>query len=145
MAENSNIEWTHHTFNPWWGCTKVSAGCKNCYAEAWARRLRHDVWGKDAARRELTSAYWQQPFSWNADAARNRTRARVFCASMADVFEDRRDLDTRRERLWEIISGNPWLDWLLLTNRPQNVSRMVPWTNLWPFFFYVATTAENQH
>ena len=87
MSKDSRIEWTHHTFNPWWGCTKVSPGCKHCYAESWAKRLGQNVWGAGAPRRELTSAYWKQPATWNAEAARTRTRARVFCASMADVFE----------------------------------------------------------
>src|SRR5580765_6507360 len=99
MAKDSKIEWTHHTFNPWWGCTKVSPGCKHCYAESWAKRLGQKVWGNKAPRRDLSPNYWRQPAAWNAEAARNQTRARVFCASMADVFEDRRDLDANRERL----------------------------------------------
>jgi protein gp37 len=119
MAKDSTIEWTHHTFNPWWGCTKVSPGCKHCYAEAWAKRVGQDVWGARAPRRELSEAYWRQPLAWNAKALRTGKRTRVFCASMADVFEDRRDLDARRERLWRLINDTPRLDWLLLTKRPQ--------------------------
>ena len=41
MAENSKIEWTDHTFNPWTGCTKISPGCDHCYAEGWAKRAGH--------------------------------------------------------------------------------------------------------
>lgn len=144
MSKDSRIEWTHHTFNPWWGCTKVSPGCKHCYAETWAKRLGQDVWGESAPRRELTSAYWKQPAAWNAEAARTRTRARVFCASMADVFEDRRDLDARREKLWGIIDETPHLDWLLLTKRPQNVASLAPWTTRWPENVWLGATAENQ-
>lgn len=129
MSKDSKIEWTHHTFNPWWGCTKVSAGCKHCYAETWAKRLGKDFWGVKAARRELSPAYWRQPFAWNVAAAAAGVRARVFCASMADVFEDRRDLDERRARLWKVIDSTPNLDWLLLTKRPENVERLAPWTN----------------
>src|SRR4051812_17878872 len=103
MAKNSTIEWTHHTFNPWWGCTKVSPGCKHCYAETWARRVGQDLWGARAHRRELSDAYWREPLAWNAQAFRLGERHRVFCASMADVFEDRRDLDAKRERLWQLI------------------------------------------
>src|SRR5213594_1498616 len=112
MSKDSRIEWTHHTFNPWWGCTKVSPGCKHCYAETWAKRIGQNVWGPKAERRELTDAYWRQPFIWNKDAQGLRERPRVFCASMADVFEDRRDLDRKRERLWEIIEQTPNLNWL---------------------------------
>lgn len=144
MSKDSQIEWTHHTFNPWWGCTKVSPGCKHCYAETWARRLGQDVWGPNANRRELSNSYWKQPAAWNAAAQRARVRARVFCASMADVFEDRRDLDARRERLWNLIRGTPHLDWLLLTKRPQNVSHLAPWTHTWPENVWLGATAENQ-
>ncbi len=144
MSKDSRIEWTHHTFNPWWGCTKVSPGCKHCYAETWARRLGQEVWGPHAPRRELSGAYWKQPTAWNAEAARTGKRARVFCASMADVFEDRRDLDARREKLWTIIEQTPHLDWLLLTKRPQNVLRLVPWRERWPENIWLGITAENQ-
>lgn len=144
MSKDSKIEWTHHTFNPWWGCTKVSAGCKHCYAETWAKRLGKDFWGTKAARRELSAAYWKQPFAWDAAAAAERTPARVFCASMGDVFEDRRDLDARRERLWKVIEDTPNLDWLLLTKRPENVSKLAPWTTTWPRNIWLGATAENQ-
>ena len=57
MARDSAIEWTGHTFNPWWGCTKVSPACDHCYAEAWAKRTGFDVWGADAPRRRLGYDY----------------------------------------------------------------------------------------
>lgn len=144
MSKHSRIEWTHHTFNPWWGCTKVSPGCKHCYAETWAKRLGQEVWGARAHRRELTSAYWKQPKAWNAEAVRTGKRARVFCASMADVFEDRRDLDARREKLWGIIEETPNLDWLLLTKRPQNIAALAPWSCRWPENVWLGATTENQ-
>ena len=144
MAKDSRIEWTHHTFNPWWGCTKVSPGCKHCYAEAWAKRTGSNVWGPNAPRRQLSDAYWLQPLAWNREAQRQKTRARVFCASMADVFEDRRDLDDKRARLWPLIEATPALDWLLLTKRPQNMLRMAPWGDRWPANVWAGTTAENQ-
>jgi protein gp37 len=144
LSKDSKIEWTHHTFNPWWGCTKVSPGCKHCYAETWAKRLGKDFWGNNAARRELSAAYWKQPFAWDAAAAASRTRSRVFCASMGDVFEDRRDLDARRERLWHVIESTPNLDWLLLTKRPEKVAKLAPWTTAWPRNVWLGSTAENQ-
>ena len=144
MAKDSRIEWTHHTFNPWWGCTKVSPGCKHCYAETWAKRIGQDVWGPKATRRELSEAVWRQPLVWNKEAEGLRVRPRVFCASMADVFEDRRELDANRTRLWAIIEQTPNLDWLLLTKRPQNVRRLVPWRAEWPSNVWLGATAENQ-
>src|SRR3970040_855847 len=144
MAKDSKIEWTDHTFNPWWGGTKVSPGCKHCYAETWARRIGQEVWGPKASRRELSAASWKQPIAWNEEAGRRKVRARVFCASMADVFEDRRDLDDKRTQLWNVIEQTPELDWLLLTKRPQNVSKLVPWGDTWPNNVWLGAPAENQ-
>ena len=144
MAKNSQIEWTDHTFNPWWGCTKVSPACEHCYAEAWAKRLGKKVWGKRSDRRLLSETNWAQPLKWNAEAAQERQRARVFCASMADVFEARPDLDSERARLWELIERTPWLDWLLLTKRPQLIRDMVPWGDAWPNNVWIGTTVEDQ-
>lgn len=144
MAKDSKIEWTHHTFNPWWGCERVSAACKNCYAEVWAHRLGLDLWRKGAPRRMMGDAYWSQPVTWNKQAAAAGRRDRVFCASMADVFEDRSDLDSARSRLWRLVEETPNLDWLLLTKRPQFVGRFVPWADHWPANVWLGTTVENQ-
>lgn len=145
MGKNSSIEWTHHTFNPWWGCDRVSPACKHCYAEAWSRRVGKDLWGKDAPRRLMSDAYWRQPLAWNRAAAESKSRARVFCASMADVFEDRSDLDTTRAKLWQLVADTPYLDWLLLTKRPEHVLKAVPWqTGEWPANVWIGTTIETQ-
>lgn len=121
MGENSKIEWTDHTFNPWIGCVKVSPGCQHCYAEAQNKRWGKDLWGVDKPRQVTSDAYWKQPFTWNAEAEAAGERRRVFCASMADVFEDRPDLIEPRGRLIELIAATPALDWLLLTKRPQGI------------------------
>ena len=144
MAKDSKIEWTHHTFNPWWGCERVSAACKNCYAETWAHRLGLDLWSKGAPRRVMSDEYWRQPVKWNKTAAAAGRRDRVFCASMADVFEDRDDLAAMRARLWSLIAETPALDWLLLTKRPQHVGTFVPWAESWPANVWLGTTVENQ-
>lgn len=144
MAKYSSIEWTNHTFNPWWGCTKVSPGCKNCYAEAFSRRVGQQVWGHRADRRFFGDAHWREPLKWNAEAVRDGIHRRVFCASMADVFEHRAELTPLRERLWRLIAETPALDWLLLTKRPENVSRFVPWKDAWPSNVWAGVTAENQ-
>ncbi len=144
MARNSSIEWTHHTFNPWWGCTKVSPGCQHCYAEAWAKRVGANVWGSHSPRRFFGDSHWIEPLRWNDEAQRLGRNRRVFCASMADVFEARAELNPSRERLWNLILETPWLDWLLLTKRPQNIERLSPWTADWPSNVWIGTTAENQ-
>ena len=144
MAKNSKIEWTTHTFNPWWGCVKISPACKHCYAEAWSKRVGQEVWGISADRRFFGDKHWAEPIRWNLVAKLADNRVRVFCASMADVFEDRRDLDVWRERLWSLIVATPHLDWLLLTKRPERVSCLVPWKNDWPENVWLGTTIENQ-
>jgi protein gp37 len=63
---------------------------------------------------------------------------------MADVFEDRRDLDQHRERLWKLIAETPNLDWLLLTKRPHRVAHLAPWRKTWPYNVWLGTTVENQ-
>lgn len=89
MGQNSNIEWTTHTFNPWRGCTKVSEGCAHCYAETLSKRNPSalGVWGQNGKRVVGTDSYWRQPIAWNKAAANAGERHRVFCASLADVFE----------------------------------------------------------
>lgn len=119
MAETTGIEWADATFNPWWGCEKWSPGCTNCYAEADAKRYGHDVWGKDKPRRHMSDSYWKGPLDWNAKALAEGRRRRVFCASHADVGEDRRDLDDLRVRLFQLVMRTPNLDWLFLTKRPE--------------------------
>jgi protein gp37 len=144
MGKNSKIEWTHHTFNPWWGCTRVSEACVHCYAESWSKRLGKKLWGPKAPRRFFGEKHWNEPKKWDAEAAASGVRMRVFCASMADVFEKRRELDQWRTKLWALIQETPNLDWLLLTKRPELVSRMVPWTDNWPNNVWIGTTVEDQ-
>ena len=141
---NSKIEWTDHTFNPWWGCTRVSAACDNCYADSWANRLGYDNWGHRNPRRFLSEQYWKQPYAWDQNASELRVRKRVFCASMADVFEWRRGLKPWREKLWQLIDDTPNLDWLLLTKRPHLVNRLSPWGDKWPENVWLGTTVETQ-
>jgi protein gp37 len=144
MGKDTKIEWTHHTFNPWWGCAKVSPACDNCYAETWAKRVGAQVWGTAAPRRFFSDTHWREPLQWNAAAAAAGVRERVFCASMADVFEKRRDLDISRQRLWNLIEETRSLDWLLLTKRPENILAMTPWGDKWPKNVWTGTTVENQ-
>jgi protein gp37 len=130
MGKETAIEWTDHSFNPWWGCAKVSPGCDHCYAEAWAKRTGTAVWGVDAPRRAFGDKHWNEPLKWQRAAVAAGKRARVFCASMADVF-DKNAPAGARDRLWALIRATPDLDWQLLTKRIGNVARMLPadWGN----------------
>lgn len=124
MAENTRIEWADMTFNPWVGCTKVSPGCDHCYAEAYAARFGTAEWGAGKPRHRTSAAYWKQPRKWNAQAEHEGRRFRVFCSSLADVF-DNEVPPAWREDLFRLIEQTPNLDWLLLTKRIGNVSAMV--------------------
>jgi protein gp37 len=152
--ENSKIEWTQHTFSPWHGCAKVSPGCKNCYADAQhnfhyssLKTQQGTCWGVAAPRLAVSADTWKKPHQWNRAAAAAGVRARVFCASMADVFEPQGalsasfagqtaevpkgggrtrtvrfvDVAAERLRLLRLIYDTPHLDWLLLTKRPENI------------------------
>jgi len=147
MGIETAISWCHHTFNVAWGCTKVSPACTNCYAEAWAKRAGHEVWGPQQPRRTFGEKHWSEPLKWNAAAQKAGERRRVFCSSMADVFEDHPTIAEERLKLWPLIEATPWLDWLLLTKRPENFNSFAPehWRKGWPTNAWPMTTAENQH
>jgi protein gp37 len=141
MAENSKIEWTDHTFNPWIGCQKVSPGCDHCYAESLAKRYGWVEWGPHGERKRTSETNWRKPRQWNKSAAATGKRPRVFCASLADVFDNQVPGQWRSD-LFDLIAATSHLDWLLLTKRPQNLVRMMPtgwWGNVW-----LGTTCEDQ-
>lgn len=154
MSADTPIEWTvtiapdgaRHkgmTFNPWWGCAKVSPACKNCYAERLAARFSRGEWTPNGDRAAASEETWAQPLKWNRKAHKLGVRLKVFCASMADVFEDRTDLDPLRERLWALIDATPHLDWLLLTKRPDVMARWAE-AHPWPGNAWAGCTVESQ-
>ena len=152
MAENSKIEWTDHTFNPFIGCTKVSPGCDNCYAEhLMDKRMHKVIWGPKGERVRTSASNWRKPLDWNANheaffAAHGR-RQRVFCASLADVFDNAVDPQWR-EDLFKLIEATPNLDWLLLTKRIGNVGNMLPvpfdFAKLYPHVWIGATVVNQE-
>src|ERR1700721_4439938 len=125
MSENSKIEWTTATFNPWIGCQRVSPGCEHCYAESLDRRWGGDHWGPKADRRRTSESYWKQPLKWNEQAKNSGETFRVFCASLADVFEDRDELYPVREELWDLTVATPYLTWCFLPKRIENAKKIV--------------------
>lgn len=145
MGDTTKIAWTDHTFNPWMGCAKVSAGCANCYAETFTRnRMGKSLWGADGTRQVTSDANWRKPLRWNRDAEAEGRRHRVFCASLCDVFEDHPVAEETRPRLWRLIAATPCLDWQLLTKRPEAAAGMAGYfwdanPNVW-----IGTSIEGQ-
>ncbi|AIO22985.1 phage Gp37/Gp68 family protein [Burkholderia cepacia] len=131
MSENTKIEWCDHTFNPWEGCQKIGPGCDHCYAETRNARFAGGTavnWGPGAPRRRTSQANWRKPLAWEEAhaeffAAHGR-RQRVFCASLADVFDNAVDPAWRVD-LFRLIAKTPNLDWLLLTKRIGNAHAML--------------------
>lgn len=143
----TGIEWCDETFNPWWGCERVSPACAHCYADTLSARFADDrqLWGPGHTFRFFADKHWNEPRRWaRLLPGKLGRRPRVFCASMADVFEERSELDAPRERLLELIHDTPELDWLILTKRPEAMLaryRAGDWpltANLW-----LGTSIEN--
>lgn len=151
---DTKIEWAHYTFSPWIGCAKVSPGCENCYAEARDKRHlleRVDHWGPRAPRYRVSEGAWKKPLKWNREAKRDGTRYRVF-PSMMDWAEIHAEpavnemLNAQRWRLWQLIMDTPYLDWLLLSKRPQNWKRVLPpiWRDGMQGNVWLGISAEDQ-
>jgi protein gp37 len=138
VSAGSKIQWTDHSFNPWWGCVEVSPGCDHCYAKTFAKRVGEDSWG-ESGRRFFGEKHWAEPLKWTG---------RVFCASMADVFEMNHSLDAERERLFDLIEATPQLTWQILTKRPENIARLIrqSWVDVasGPANIWLGTSVEDQ-
>lgn len=153
MGEKTGILWTDHTFNPWIGCTKVSPGCTNCYAERennfhkWTKG-----WGPGTERKRTSKKNWLNPIEWTRKAVKDGVLRRIFCASLADVF-DPEVTGMYRLDLWRIIdtclrinTSNSGCEWLLLTKRPEYINEFLPYAWLIdpPPWLRIGVTAENQ-
>jgi protein gp37 len=130
MSDTTKIEWCDSTFNPWIGCARVSPACDDCYAaRSTPARTLGIAWGAGAPRRRTSDANWRLPLQWERKAeefqAQHGRRRRVFCASLADVF-DNEVADEWRADLFELIAQTPHIDWLLLTKRIGNAGNMLP-------------------
>jgi len=150
MAENSAISWTDHTFNPWIGCTKISPGCDHCYAERDnGRRKWVSGWGSGVPRKRTTAANWNKVRRWNHEASAFRTEhghwPRIFCASLADVFDNEVDPAWRAD-LFDLIRETTDLRWMLLTKRIGNAAKMLPedWSGGWPHVGLMASVVNQE-
>jgi protein gp37 len=160
MAQNSKIEWTHHTANLWHGCTKVHEGCDNCYAETLAKRWGNDIWGNDKSRKIINSVF-NELDKFQRIAKEANEMQRVFVGSMMDIFEKPMPLiDSKgievvnlntgeiRDTFFKRISENryPNLIFLLLTKRPSNINKYIPenWKTNPPKNVMFGTSPVNQ-
>ena len=152
MGTHTEISWCDHTFNPWIGCTKVSPGCANCYAKTRDdRKMLGPVshWGPGAPRHVTSESYWRQPVRWAEAAYRERTRKKVFTASQADIF-DAEAPKLQRQLLWNVIAKTcDWLDWQIVTKRPERIRDVMKEDGLERSFFetrkcWLITSTENQ-
>lgn len=141
--KDSLISWTDNTFNPWYGCTKASPGCANCYAQTLMEtRFKRVKWGHGKPRVRTGADSWQQPLRWDKEAAAAGIRVKVFCASLADVFDSEVPVAWRND-LFALIGQTPHLDWQLLTKRPENAVEYAAGIR-WPDNAWIGTSVENQ-
>ncbi|XZE18787.1 DUF5131 family protein [Pirellulaceae bacterium SH449] len=113
--KDTKIEWATHTFNHIRGCTKISEGCAHCYAAELSKRNPKTlgIWGPNGTRVLASEAMWREPIKWNREYELHcqeiwenhgptLRRPRVFCASLADVFEDWKGpiVNSKGEQLW---------------------------------------------
>lgn len=164
MGAETKIEWCDATLNLWWGCTKVSDGCKHCYAEHLSdQRYHKGAWGPGGVRREVKS--WRSTLNKISKRAKAEgRRLRVFCQSMSDTFEGAHTMGGFDSENWRLVSRlqdellgeiveHPELDFLLLTKRPENVLDVVHrhdspdtggWNWTWPSNLWLGTSVEDQ-
>lgn len=157
MAENSKIEWCDHTVNLWWGCEKVNAGCKNCYAEYFSDvRYKNNYW-RSPKRKRIKSAFSDLD-KYQRQAEKAGIKLKIFCGSMMDIFEDNKPLENPTEefsstfdlrfRLWVDIYNGKYenLIFLFLTKRPQNIMIQLPmnWLNTPSSNIWLGTSISDQ-
>lgn len=123
------------------GCVKVSQGCKNCYAETLTKnRMGLSLWGPGSARQRTSKQNWAKPVKWNREAPVTGHNL-VFCASLADIFEDNDQLISWRKDLFDLIEQTPNLEWQVLTKRPDNINRLMD--RPMPENVWIGTSIEN--
>lgn len=147
MGAETGISWTDHTFNIAWGCQKVSPGCTHCYAEDLSTRYGHGVWGPNKPRRTFGAKHWAEPIAWNRAAERAKRRAKVFCSSMCDIFEDHPTIERELRKLWPLIRASPGLDWQLLTKRAERIAECLPadWGEGYPNVWLGVSIENREH
>ena len=118
MANNSHIEWTEATWNPVTGCRKISAGCKNCYAERFAKRLQ--AMGKNNYRNGFEVTIHEKsldiPYHWK----KPRT---IFVNSMSDLFHEKIPQDFIH-KVFDVMNNANWHNYQVLTKRSERLAEL---------------------
>lgn len=131
MGQNSSIQWTHNSWNPWTGCHKVSSGCKFCYM-----MRDKEKYGKNGDRVFRSKTTFNDPLKWKEGKL-------VFTSSWTDFFIE--EGDKWREEAWEIIKKCPHHNFQILTKRPERIKAHLPadwgngYDNVW-----LGVSVENQ-
>lgn len=144
--KDTKIAWTDHTFNPWMGCTKVSEGCRNCYAEKLTKnRMGLSLWGPDSER-QRTKSPWQNVRRWNRAAADEGVVAKVFTGSLMDWAEDHPQAKEYRPKMWEVIRECQHLHFQMLTKRTERIAECLPtdWGDGYPNVWIGTTIEDNR-
>lgn len=147
MGTNTRISWTDHTFNIAWGCTKVSPGCSNCYAEVSSERGGFDVWGPTKDRRLFGQKHWNEPLKWDRLANKEGKKHLVFSSSMCDNFEDHPMIIGELNKFWKLTKATPHLEWQVLTKRADRIAQSLPadWGNGYPNVWLGVTVENNDY
>ncbi len=136
MAQKSEIEWTQSTWNPVTGCTKVSAGCKNCYAERMAERLK--LMGQRNYRRgfqlTLQPHMLELPLTW-------KTPQTIFVNSMSDLFHEDVPLSYINS-VFDVMRRASWHHFQILTKRSKRLRRVAPSID-WPSNVWMGVSVES--
>jgi len=147
MAENSKIAWCDHTFNAWIGCTKVSPGCDNCYADEQDRHWHWTAegWGPGKPRKRTSEANWKKPIRWNREALAAGTQPRIFGGSLCDPFDNEVPQEWRDD-LWALVKATPHLIWIFATKRIGNARKMLPadWGDGYPNVWLLITVVNQE-
>ena len=132
MADTTTIEWTDHTWNPWYGCKKISPGCKYCYMYRDQTR-----YGMDPTNVSRSKTKFNEPKKWKEPGL-------VFTCSWSDFFID--EADQWRDEAWQIIKDTPHLTYQILTKRPEDVLQRLPadWGTGYPNV-WLGVSVESQH
>lgn len=121
----TGIEWTDKTWNPTTGCTKISPGCKNCYAEEITKRFRSTF--PEGFQFTMHPARLDQPRSW-------RTPSRIFVNSMSDLFHEQMPLSYLKQ-IFDVMEACPQHVFQVLTKRAERlaeIAHLLPWPdNVW--------------
>lgn len=148
MGAETKIQWADSTVSFWIGCEKVSAACDSCYAQTWANRFMAGKGLWEGNRHRTSKSTWSQPLKWNAAAKKEGVRRRVFVNSLSDFFDNQVDPEWRRDA-FNVMAQCLWLDFLLLTKRPQNIAKLAPQMadgreQPWAPNIWLGTTIENR-